>query len=114
MTENKDVIKGRVVIREPKLADDDSLVYEYIATAIDRIKLYAGLSEFPSDLNSIAVDVVLAMYRRKYHEGISSENVDVMSVTFINKLLSEYDREIANYKSTLNDELGNAGKLVMM
>lgn len=111
--ENKDLIKERVIIREPKLKDENGLVDEYITTATDRIVLYAGLQEFPEAFNSIAVDVVLGMYRRKYHEGISSEGVDVMSITFVNSLLSEYDREFTNYKNTLNDD-GNAGKLVFM
>ncbi|WP_430597310.1 phage head-tail connector protein [Enterococcus sp. AZ177] len=104
-------IKERVIVREPELADKLQLVEEYIITAIDRIVLYAGLESFPDALNSIAVDVVLAMYRRKYHEGISSENVDVMSITFVNGLLSEYDREFSNYKNTLDDDQGNAGKM---
>lgn len=112
--ENKELIRERVIVREPELADKVQLVEEYITTAIDRIVLYAGLESFPEELNSIAVDVVLAMYRRKYHEGISSENVDVMSVTFVNGLLSEYDREFSNYKNNLNDDQGNAGKLVFM
>ncbi|GGD03686.1 phage head-tail connector protein [Enterococcus wangshanyuanii] len=112
--ENKELIKDRVIVREPELADNSALVDEYIIAAVDRIVLYAGLGTFPEALNSIAVDVVLAMYRRKYHEGISSENVDVMSVTFVNGLLAEYDREFANYKNTLKDDQGNAGMLVIM
>ncbi|MEI5994814.1 phage head-tail connector protein [Candidatus Enterococcus mansonii] len=112
--ENKEIIRERVLVRESELTGKDSLVDEYITTAVDRIVLYAGLESFPEALNSIAVDVVLAMYRRKYHEGISSENVDVMSVTFVNGLLSEYDREFSNYKNNLNDDQGNAGKLVFM
>lgn len=112
-TDNKDLIKERVIVREPKLKDEHDLVDEYITTAIDRIVLYTGLKEFPDAFNSIAVDVVLGMYRRKYHEGISSEGVDVMSITFVNSLLSEYDREFTNYKNTLDDD-GNAGKLVFL
>lgn len=113
--EPKDTIVERVGIREPKLEEQLDLVYEYTETAIDRIKLYAGLAEFPEAFNSIAVDVVLAMYRRKYHEGITSEGVDVLSVTFVNGLLREYDREFSNYKKTLDqeDESQN-GKLVFM
>lgn len=110
---NNEVIKERVVIREPKLKDEHELLDEYVTTAIDRIVLYAGLKEFPETFNSIAVDVVLGMYRRKYHEGVSSEGVDVMSITFVNSLLSEYDREFTNYKNTLDDD-GNAGKLVFL
>ncbi|MDT2383543.1 phage head-tail connector protein [Enterococcus avium] len=113
--EPKETIVERVGIREPKLKEQLELVSEYTETAIDRIKLYAGLAEFPEAFNSIAVDVVLAMYRRKYHEGITSEGVDVMSVTFVNGLLSEYDREFSNYKKTLDQEDDSQnGKLVFM
>lgn len=112
--EIKEIIKERVIVREPELADNTQLVDEYIITAVDRIVLYAGLESFPEELNSIAVDVVLAMYRRKYHEGISSENVDVMSITFVDSLLKEYDREFTNYKNTLNDQNGTAGRMVFM
>lgn len=113
--EPKETIVERVGIREPKLKEQLELVSEYTETAIDRIKLYAGLAEFPEAFNSIAVDVVLAMYRRKYHEGITSEGVDVLSVTFVNGLLSEYDREFSNYKKTLDQEDDSQnGKLVFM
>lgn len=113
--EPKETIVERVGIREPKLKEQIELVSEYTETAIDRIKLYAGLAEFPEAFNSIAVDVVLAMYRRKYHEGITSEGVDVLSVTFVNGLLSEYDREFSNYKKTLDQEDDSQnGKLVFM
>lgn len=115
MKEPEVTIIERVKIREPKLKGQTDLVSEYIETAIDRIKLYTGLAEFPEAFNSIAVDVVLAMYRRKYHEGITSEGVDVMSVTFVNGLLSEYDREFSNYKKTLDQEDNSQnGKLVFM
>lgn len=113
--EPKETIIDRVAIRESKLKDQTELVSEYTETAIDRIKLYTGLAEFPEAFNSIAVDVVLAMYRRKYHEGITSEGVDVMSVTFVNGLLNEYDREFSNYKKTLDQEDDSQnGKLVFM
>lgn len=112
MATNETKIKQRVIVREPKLKDDDNLIQEYITTAIDRIKLYTGLSEFPEDFNSIAVEVVIAMYRRKYHEGISNENADVFSVTFIQNLLKEYDREFSNYFKMKDQDGDTGGKLV--
>lgn len=115
MATPKETIAARVLVREPELSNKNDLLDEYVATAIDRILLYAALKEFPEALNSIAVEVVLAMYRRKYHEGIASEGVDVMSVTFLDSVLSEYDREFSNYKKSLDDDDNqNAGKLVFL
>ncbi|MGM0239871.1 phage head-tail connector protein [Enterococcus sp. AZ103] len=111
----KEAIIKRVVIREPELIDQQELASEFIETAIDRIKLYTGVKDFPSAFNSIAVEVVMAMYRRKYHEGISSENADVFSVSFIDNILSGYDREFSNYFKTQDDDPDNKkGKLVFL
>lgn len=114
-TSVNEIIKQRALVREENIPE--KLLDEYVMTAIDRILLYTGLKVFPEAFNSIGVEIVLAMYRRKYHEGISSEGVDVMSVSFINNLLSEYDREFANYKQSLADDDENnsgAGKLVFL
>lgn len=99
--EPKDVIKTRVKVRESDFPD--VLLDEYVTTAMDRILLYTGLLVFPTAFNSIAVEVVVAMYRRKYHEGISSEGVDVFSVSFIENLLEQYDREFTNFKNQSDD-----------
>lgn len=108
-------INKRVIIREPELEKQEAVLSEYTKTAIDRIKLYVGLKEFPEEFNSIAVEVVLAMYRRKYHEGISTEGVDAFNTTFVNNLLSEYDREFNNYKASLKEEEDEkVGKLVFL
>lgn len=112
MTDNNEVIKKRVQVRETTFSDP--VLDEYVTTAVDRILLYTGLSNFPVAFNSIAVEVILSMYRRKYHEGISSENVDVMSISFVENLLSQYDREFSNYKTTWSDDESETtgGKLV--
>jgi glycerophosphoryl diester phosphodiesterase len=113
--ENTELIKERSIIREPKFKEHDELLGEYVTAAIDRIKMYVGVKEFPSAFNSIAVEVVIAMYRRKYHEGISSENADVFSVSFIENILKEYDREFSNYLKTVeNDPEDKSGKLCFL
>lgn len=100
--EPKETIKNRVKIREENFPD--ALLDEYVTTAMDRILLYTGMVLFPAAFNSIAVEVSVAMYRRKYHEGISHEGVDAFSVSFIDNLLEQYDREFSNYKNQLEEE----------
>ncbi|MBU5594912.1 hypothetical protein KQI76_07020 [Amphibacillus sp. MSJ-3] len=96
----------RIKIRKPDV--DDLLADEFIRTAKDRILLRAGLKkdEFPSELESICVEVVTAMINRHEmnHEGVDSESVDVFSVKFINSLLDEYDQELQSYKGMIDDE----------
>jgi len=88
-------IATRVLIRKPDIPVE--LLDELVTTATDRIKLRLGLSEFPDALNSIAVEVVCAMHNRSYHEGIKSEGVDTFSVSFVDDILSEYDKDFTRY-----------------
>lgn len=114
MTDEKKSLEDRVKIREPDLIGDEAT--EYITTAKDRIVLYGGFSKYDDRLDSITVDVVLAMYRRKYHEGITSEGVDVFSTTFVDSLLDKYSIEFANLKRMImiedaDEDNSGAGKL---
>ncbi|HHD5850813.1 TPA: hypothetical protein ACNYWL_001806, partial [Streptococcus pyogenes] len=70
MDETKQAIIDRVRVR---LADETSLKEELLEeltqTAIDRINLKVGDVVFNPLFNSIAVDVVVKLYRRMYFEG---------------------------------------------
>lgn len=76
---------------------DDGLLEELIKTATDRIKLRVGEKEFPEELKSIAVEVVRAMYNRKYHAGVKNENADTFSISFVDDLLQEYELDFQRY-----------------
>ncbi len=95
---NAEVILNRVLIRKPDITA--SLAKELIQTATDRIALRVEESEFPDRLNSIAVEVVIAMFNRSTgrQEGVVSEGVDTFSISFVEKFLDEYDQEFALYK----------------
>ncbi|MCO7125112.1 phage head-tail connector protein [Sporolactobacillus shoreicorticis] len=88
-------ITDRVKIRLPEIKDD--LLAELSQTATDRINLRLGLTEFPMELESVAVEVVCAMYNRSYHEGVKTENVDTFSVSFVDDMLHEYDADFHRY-----------------
>lgn len=92
-------ISSRVLIRKPEI--NPALLAELETTATDRINLRLGVTEFPSELDSIAVDVICAMYNRSYHEGIKSENVDDnFSVSFVDDILKEYEPDLDKYLET--------------
>lgn len=82
----------------------DDMMNEYIQTISDRLKLRLGVGqaeELPDLFQSICVDATVKMFRRTYYEGISSENTDGISDSFVDDILAEYQDEINSY---LNDK----------
>ena len=61
----------------------------------------------PAAFDSVCVDAVIKMVRRTYYEGISSESVANLSTSFVEDILSEYDREISDWKNNRDDTDGN-------
>jgi hypothetical protein len=88
-------IQDRVFVRKPDIKPE--LLDELEITATDRIKLRLGVSEFPIELESIAVEVICAMHNKTYHEGIKQENVDTFSISFVDDILKEYESDFARY-----------------
>lgn len=88
-------IQDRVKIRIPDIEPD--LLEELTRTATDRINLRLGVTLLPPELESVAVEVVCALYNRKYHEGIKSEEVDTFSVSFVDNVLAEYELDFQRY-----------------
>ncbi len=76
---------------------DTDLITEYIMIATDRVCLRLGKETCPSQFHSIIVDAVVKLYRRRYFEGINSENTAGESVQFIDNVLSEYEHEFQAY-----------------
>ena len=103
-------IKERVIIRCPEITD--AMADEMIASITDRLLLRLGnVATLPTVFNSIAVDAVVKMYRRIYYEGISSEGAANITASFIDDILSEYDKEIEGYLNAEAAE-GNGAKEV--
>lgn len=88
-------IRERVLIRKPDI--NQALLDELVKTATDRIKIRLGLQSFPDELESVAVEIVCAMFNRSYHEGIKQENVDTFSVQFVDDILKEYESDFATF-----------------
>lgn len=95
----------RIRITDPNVSDE--LLNEYIQTIMDRLCLRLGAETLPASFDSVCVDAVIKMVRRTYYEGISSESVANLSTSFVEDILSEYDREISDWKNNRDDTDGN-------
>ncbi len=90
---------------------DNTVISELAQTVMDRLCLRINETEktFPSSFYSIAVDATVKAYRRRYYEGLSSENVSNLSDSFVEDILNEYSPEITAYK---NSSTNGTGKVV--
>lgn len=105
-------VKERVLVRKPEI--NTALLDELVKTASDRINIRIGEPSLPIELESVAVEVVCAMWNKSLanNEGIKSENVDTFSVTFVDDLLKEYQPDFDGYLATKAKlENANRGKL---
>ena len=105
-------IMSRILIRKPEIKGD--LAAELIKTAEDRIKIRIESMEIPTELQSVVVEVVCAMYNKSQagNEGMKSENVDTFSVTFLDDILAEYQADFDGYLRMKNKQ-DNANRGVM-
>ncbi|WOD61765.1 hypothetical protein NQZ71_13165 [Niallia taxi] len=90
-------VRDRVLIRKPEI--NQALLDELVMTALDRINIRLGVTILPVELESVAVDIVCAMYNKwlNSNEGMKSENVDTSKVTFFDDILSEYKTDFSRY-----------------
>nr|DAU84352.1 MAG TPA: Protein of unknown function (DUF3199) [Caudoviricetes sp.] len=99
-------VLDRVKLRLPEETNDQTLE-ELIQTATDRINLRIKQIVFPVSLESILVEIVVKMYRRKYYEGISSESADTLNVSFYEDIFAEYEGEFNNWIKMNDEDTGN-------
>lgn len=98
-------IQERILIRKP--GADTALLAELIQTTQDRIMLRYPLllNEWPVQLDSVAVEIVAALYNQHQvnHEGVKTENVDAFSIAFVDDIIGQYDAEIRGHVARLSD-----------
>lgn len=75
----------------------DELLGYFAQIALDRILLRLSVDELPVRFDSIACEVVVALYRRLGSEGIENKQVDVIATKFIADVLANYEKEFAAY-----------------
>lgn len=102
---------ARLKIRLPDTVLSDEQLTEYLQTMSDRLCLRLGSDALPALFNSVCVDATVKMVRRTYYEGISTEGVANLSTSFVDNILSEYDDEIGDWKSS-QAASGNSNKVV--
>lgn len=98
----------RVKVRIPE--GKDGVLEELVTSATDRILLRIGKDELPAKLETIAVEIVVKMYRKMYYEGISSESADTLTVSFVENIFAEYEEEFKRWIA-LDDETEGKNKL---
>ncbi len=92
-------ILERILARLPGEEDqvDESFLNESIRLIEDRLNLRLNTEVLPKKFESILVDAVVKIWRRRYHEGIESEKADTIDTKFIEDVLAEYEKEIQDY-----------------
>ena len=104
-----DGVEDRVKKRLTGETYDETIMSEIIQTVTDRLCLRLGVNEstFPSLFDSIVVDASIKLWRRRYYEGIASENVSSLSDSFVEDILNEYQPEIDAWLNS--DVAGSSG-----
>lgn len=96
------MISEDLLLRIQNRIKDESATVETLSeiaqTVSDRVCLRLGTTSVPDLFNSIVVDASVKLYRRTYYEGVSSENDDGITTSFVNDILEEYNAEFEQYK----------------
>lgn len=83
----------------------DSILNDFIEMYSNAIIVKCGATEFPTEMNFVLVDAVIARYNKIGSEGLKSENIDVVSMTYHDDILSPYDSYFVEYKKRIQVEL---------
>lgn len=67
---------------------------EYVRTAVDRVCIRTGRYPLPDAAQSLVVEVVVKMWRRRFYEGVSSESDGEVSSSFVDDVLDEHAAEL--------------------
>ncbi len=101
----------RIKLRLTGESVSDDLLTELLTTIKDRLMIRLGVLELPQAFESVTVDATVKAYRRLYYEGITNENVDSLSTSFVEDILNEYAEEIVAYKESQANS-GNSERVV--
>lgn len=96
-------IEKRIECRMTGELRDKAVMGEISQTVLDRICIRLGISnenEFPALFYGVCAEASVKAYRRRYYEGIQSESASgVFSDTFVEDILSEYEKEFETYRN---------------
>jgi Phage gp6-like head-tail connector protein len=84
---------------EPSNAEKDTILNEFISNFSNAVNLYCGTTDLPLTLEFIVVEAVIARYNRLGSEGLTKEDIDVISLTYQEEILKPYMTYMDAYKS---------------
>jgi hypothetical protein len=87
----------------------DNVLAILLEQAIDTICIYLGVTDFPTELDFVAEQMVIVRYNRLGAEGITTEKIDVLSTTYSYNIdeLAPYKKILDNYSLHYLDNGGN-------
>lgn len=74
------------------------VLIDFIEMYTEAINLKVSVTEFPTSLNFILVEAVSSRYRKIGSEGMKSEGIDVVSVTYHDEILDQYTPYFTEFK----------------
>ena len=106
-------IEKRIECRMTGELCDKAVMGEISQTVLDRICIRLGISNetsFPALFYGVCAEASVKAYRRRYYEGIQSESASgVFSDTFVDDILSEYEKEFETYRN--GNDVGSSKRI---
>lgn len=93
------------------VSDDskDVVLNELLINQTQSILVYIGVALLPIELEFIVIDTTIARFNRLGSEGLKSENIDVIGMSFQEDLLEPYISLLDKYIQS-NATAGNTNK----
>jgi hypothetical protein len=92
-----DRVKLIMAISNP---DKDALINEIIGNFTNAVNLYCGTDTLPTQLEYVVVEATISRMNRIGSEGLKSENIDVIGLTYIEDILEPYKPYMDAYKQS--------------
>lgn len=87
-------------IMDIKNQEKDIILGELIEVMTNAVNLYCGAETLPIQLEFVVVEATIARYNRLGSEGLKSENIDVIGLSYIEDILEPYKPYMDAYKQT--------------
>ena len=80
--------------------EKDAIINEFISNFTNAVNLYCGTETLPKQLEFIVVESTIARMNRVGSEGLKSENIDVIGLSYIEDILEPYQPYMDAYKQS--------------
>lgn len=82
--------------------EKDAIMNELISNFTQAVNLYCGTETLPVQLEFVVVESTISRLNRIGSEGLKSENIDVIGLTYIEDILSPYHLYMDAYKKSVS------------